>query len=67
MKIINAKKAERKEVAGTILADQIRATFTIDEEMRLINRGINNPTDAEYLEYREKIGDLLDDYRSKWK
>jgi len=66
MKIIRAKKRERKERAKAILDEQIRLTYPVDEEMRLINLGINDSNNAEYLEYRAKIGELLNDYRSKW-
>ena len=66
MKIIKAKKAERKEVAKQQLERQIASAFPINEEMRLINLGINDPTDAEYIKYRAKVTELITEYKSKF-
>tara|TARA_Y100000296_G_C5158672_1_gene250598 strand:+ start:793 stop:993 length:201 start_codon:yes stop_codon:yes gene_type:complete len=66
MKIIRAKKAEKKSAAKKQLEMQIASAFPVNEEMRLINLGIADKDNAEYLEYRLKIGEILETYRSKW-
>jgi len=66
VKIIKAKKAEKKAVAKQHLEGQIASAFPINEEMRLINLGINDSNNAEYLEYRAKIDELVAEYRAKF-
>jgi hypothetical protein len=66
MKIIRAKKAEKKSVAKQQLEMQITSAFPVNEELRLINLGIADKDNAEYMEYRLKIGEILETYRSKW-
>ena len=66
MKIIKASKAEKKEVAKETLERQIANVFPINEEMRLINLGINDSNNAEYVEYRAKIESLKQEYKLKF-
>jgi len=66
MKIIRAKKEEKKSVAKQHLERQIASAFPVNEEMRLINLGINDSSNAEYLEYRAKIDELIVEYKSKF-
>jgi len=66
MKIIRAKKEEKKSVAKQQLEGQIASAFPVNEEMRLINLGINDSSNAEYLEYRAKIDELIVEYKSKF-
>jgi hypothetical protein len=66
MKIIRAKKEEKKLVAKQQLEGQIASAFPVNEEMRLINLGINDSSNAEYLEYRAKIDELIVEYKSKF-
>ncbi len=66
MKIIKAKKAEKKSVAKQHLEGQIASAFPVNEEMRLINLGINDSSNAEYVEYRAKIDELIIEYKSKF-
>ena len=66
MKIIRAKKEEKKLVAKQQLEGQIASAFPVNEEMRLINLGINDSNNAEYLEYRAKIDELIVEYRLKF-
>jgi len=66
MKIIRAKKEEKKLVAKQQLEGQIASAFPVNEEMRLINLGIKDSNNAEYLEYRAKIDELIVEYRLKF-
>jgi precorrin isomerase len=65
MKIKNPTEQEIKEKARMLLETQIRERFTQDEEFRIINRGIADPADQEYLDYRATITELVEEYRNK--
>jgi len=66
MKIIKPKKAEKKSVAKQHLEGQIASAFPVNEEMRLINLGIKDSNNAEYVEYRAKIESLKQEYKLKF-
>ncbi len=67
MKIIKAKKAEKKAISKEKLERQIASAFPVNDEMRLINLGINDSKNAEYLEYRAKIEELIKEYKLGFK
>lgn len=67
MKIIEPSVEERKSVAKQKLAAEIARHFDKDEELRLVNLGINDPSNPEYVAYRAKIDELVNSYRSEWK
>jgi hypothetical protein len=67
MKIKTATIDEIKASARSSLDHQIRTVYSTDEEFRIINLGIVNNQDPEYLEYRATINALVENYRNTWK
>jgi hypothetical protein len=66
MKIVTASTEEKKERAKLALEATIEALYPKNEEMRLINLGISDPTHPDYLAYRQQIAELIEQYRSEW-
>jgi hypothetical protein len=66
MKIIEPTTEEMKEAAKVKLLRDLESAYDKNEELRLINLGIQNPSDPEYLEYRNKVDELLTQYRKTW-
>jgi hypothetical protein len=64
MKTKTATEAEIKANARMVLEMQIRERYPQDEEFRIINRGILDPQDQEYLDYRAAIDELVEGYRN---
>lgn len=64
MKKIDPTTEEKKAGSRNALQEAIREMYPLDEEFRLINLGINDPTNPEYLEYRAAIDALLTNYRN---
>jgi len=66
MKIVTASTEEKKKRAKLALEATIEALYPKNEEMRLINLGVNDPTHPDYLAYRQQIAELIEQYRSEW-
>lgn len=66
MKIIEPSVEERKSKAKERLLAEIERLYGKDEELRLVNLGLSNQSDPEYVAYRAKIDELLNSYRSEW-
>ena len=64
MKTKTATEFEIKTNARVVLEMQIRERYSQDEEFRIINRGILDPQDQEYLDYRATIDELVESYRN---
>lgn len=62
------KKPTVDEVKGYLrkdLIDRIREHYSVDEEFRLLNRGVIDSQDSEFREYREVIDQLVADYQTQ--
>jgi hypothetical protein len=66
MKIVTASTEEKKARAKTLLEATIDSLYPKNEEMRLINLGVTDPTHPDYVAYRQKIAELIEQYRSEW-
>lgn len=66
MKIVEPTIEEKKARAKLALLRKIESLFDKNEELRLINLGIQDPSNAEYLEYRAKVDEILTTYRNEW-
>ena len=55
---LEQKEAKRK---GLIVAE-IRKIYTQDDEFKMINLGISDPNNSEYLEYRDKVQEIKDQF-----
>ena len=64
MRQINPTEADIKDRRRKFLNARIREVYPTEEEFRIINRGIADPQDPEYLEYRATIDDMVEEYRS---
>lgn len=64
MRIITGTEEEQKIPKRDGLKAIIRALYDLDEEFRLINLGIENAKDPDYLEYRQTIYELVKEYRA---
>ena len=65
MRIKKPKIDEIKKYKREQLKAQIRAIYSVDEEFKLMNLGINNSTDSEYLKYRKTIDLLVLNYKQE--
>jgi hypothetical protein len=63
MKVKRPAVDEIKGYLRPALIERIRELYSVDEEFRLINRGIAEPLDPEYLEYRSVVDDLVEFYK----
>jgi len=52
------KRYKRKQ-----LIEQIRSKYSVDEEFRILNLGIRNAKNKEYVKYRKTIKELVDEYK----
>ena len=64
MKIVQGNNERAMQALKESLLDRIRAEYTVDEEFRIINAGIADSTDSEYIAYRQFIENLLAEYRA---
>lgn len=64
MRQIDATVESLKDRRREFLNDRIREAYPTEEEFRIINRGIADPQDPEYLEYRAAVEQMVDEYRS---
>jgi len=67
MKRINPEAAEMKKHLKGALIQSIRNLYSAEEEFRIVNKGMMNNQDKEYLEYRKNIDNLVNDYRERLK
>jgi predicted nuclease of predicted toxin-antitoxin system len=65
MRIKKPNIDEIKQYKREQLQTQIRDIYSQEEEFRLTNLGIKNPTDSEYLKYRETIDLLVLNYKQE--
>jgi len=65
MKVKSPTIEEIKAVAKNNLQLQIRNYYSVDDEFRILNKGIINPQDSEYLEYRATIDQLVTNYQQE--
>lgn len=65
MKVLQENKETSLRVAKEILTAQIREAYPLDEEFRIINAGIADSTNPEYIAYRQFIENLLAEYRAE--
>jgi hypothetical protein len=65
MRIKKPNIDEIKQYKREQLQMQIRSIYSQEEEFRLTNLGIKNPTDSEYLKYRETIDLLVLNYKQE--
>ena len=56
--IDEVKSYKRKQ-----LIEQIRDKYSVDEEFRILNLGIKNAKNKEYVKYRKTIKELVDEYK----
>ena len=55
MKIKEASQADVREIYLNMLKREIRNTYTIDDEFKLMNLGLLDKTNEEFVAYRENI------------
>lgn len=65
MRIKKPKINEIKEYKRKQLKAQIREIYSVDEEFRILNLGIANAKDKEFLKYRETIDLLVLNYKQE--
>lgn len=53
--IIEKEKVYTHEEINAMVVNKIREKYSINDEFKMINLGIGNPQDEEYLEYREYV------------
>jgi len=65
MRIKKPKIDEIKEYKREQLKQQIRDIYSVDEEFRILNLGIVNAEDSEFLKYRKTINELVLNYKQE--
>jgi len=65
MRIKKPKIDEIKEYKRKQLKQQIRDIYSVDEEFRILNLGIVNAEDSEFLKYRKTINELVLNYKQE--
>ena len=65
MKIKKPNIDEIKEYKRKQLKAQIREIYSVDEEFRILNLGIVNAEDSEFLKYRKTINELVLNYKQE--
>ena len=65
MRIKKPKIDEIKEYKRKQLKQQIREIYSVDEEFRILNLGIVNAEDSEFLKYRKTINELVLNYKQE--
>jgi hypothetical protein len=65
MRVLPENKAHSLRAAREVLTAQIREAYPVDEEFRIINAGIADSADPEYIVYRQYIENLLAEYRAE--
>tara|TARA_B110000908_G_scaffold57895_1_gene70551 strand:+ start:7155 stop:7385 length:231 start_codon:yes stop_codon:yes gene_type:complete len=67
MKIKEASQADVREIYLNMLKREIRNTYTIDDEFKLMNLGLLDKTNEEFVAYRENIALLTDQFKQRIK
>ena len=65
MRIKKPKIVEIKTYTREMLIGQIREMYSVDDEFRILNKGIIDSQDTEYLEYRNIIDELVSNYQQQ--
>jgi hypothetical protein len=65
MRIKKPKIDEIKKYKREQLQSQIRDIYSVDEEFRILNLGIANAENVEFLKYRETIDLLVLNYKQE--
>jgi hypothetical protein len=65
MRIKKPNIDEIKKYKREQLQSQIREVYSVDEEFRILNLGIVNAKDKEFLKYRKTINSLVLNYKQE--
>ncbi len=65
MKIKQPSKADIRDMYLRMLTREIRNTYTMDDEFKLMNLGLQDKTNAEYVAYRENIDLLTEQFKQR--
>lgn len=65
MKVKTPTIDEIRAIAKNNLQAQIREHYSVDEEFRILNRGILDSQDSEYVKYRSTIDQLVQNYQQQ--